>query len=523
MGPLEPLIAVGVAPREAGMLAACAAVAAAFVARDPRVRALAMLAALVVTPVLLVGELWDSEQLDVVRDRPLAAAAAGLAGLATVCALAAFVLRRPAALPLLAIGALPFRVPVEAGGDSANLLVPLYLVVAAGVLGYAWERLRGRPQPALASREGAAGALELALLAAVTLYAIQAAYSGDFEQALKNVVFFYVPFALLFKLLAGADWTTRLVTACLGLATSLALVFAAIGFWEYAARDLLWNPKVVASNQFESYFRVNSLFFDPNIYGRFLAMVMIGLAGVLLWTRSRRTALLASAALAVLWGGLVLTFSQSSFGALLVGLGMLAALRWHWRPVAAVAGAGAVALVALVLAAPGAINLDLEDEGSLDAASSGRVSLMRGGLEMFADRPFAGFGSGSFAEEFREREEVSSEEAASASHTIPITVAAEQGVIGLGAYCLVLFAALGLLFAPQRTQIPLRDFPALAVAAAAFAALVFHTLLYAAFLEDPIAWTLLGAGVGMRLSLAANGDPDAAPPAPRTRTGSSSP
>ena len=50
---------------------------------------------------------------------------------------------------------------------------------------------------------------------------------------------------------------------------------SAIGFVEYAKRELLLNPKVISSNQFESYFRVNSLFFDPNIYGRFLAIVML--------------------------------------------------------------------------------------------------------------------------------------------------------------------------------------------------------------------------------------------------------
>ena len=55
-------------------------------------------------------------------------------------------------------------------------------------------------------------------------------------------------------------------------------MFAAIGFWEFQTRHLLLNPKVIASNQVEEYFRVNSLFFDPNIYGRFLALVMIGLA-----------------------------------------------------------------------------------------------------------------------------------------------------------------------------------------------------------------------------------------------------
>ncbi|MEX2196081.1 MAG: O-antigen ligase family protein [Thermoleophilaceae bacterium] len=484
-----------------GIVAACLAVAGGFALRDPRARAASMLAALVLTPALLLGELWDSDQLDVVRDHPPAAIAAGLAGLGLAAALAAGLLRRPAALALLAVGALPFRVPVDTGaGDPANLLVPLYIVVAAGVIAYAWDRLRGR-EARVAPREAPAGAVELALLAAVVLYAAQAAYSSDFEAALKNVVFFYIPFALLLRLLAGVAWSRRLAAACLALPVSLALVFAGIGFWEYAARELLWNPKVVASNQFESYFRVNSLFFDPNIYGRFLAIVMIGLAAVLLWGERRRDLLVAAAALAVLWGGLVLTFSQSSFGALLVGLGVLAALRWGARPVLVVTAGAAVAGLVLVLAAPGLVRLDPGDERSLDAASSGRISLMRGGAEMFLDRPLAGFGSGSFAREFREREEVSSEEAASASHTIPITVAAEQGILGLGAYLLVLWTAFGLVLRGPFGVVR-------AFVAAAFAALVFHTLLYAAFLEDPITWTLLGAAIGLRA---------------RTRTGSSSP
>ena len=55
---------------------------------------------------------------------------------------------------------------------------------------------------------------------------------------------------------------------------------SAIGFVEYATRHLFLNPKVIASNQLEDYFRVNSLFFDPNIYGRFLAIVMLLLVGV---------------------------------------------------------------------------------------------------------------------------------------------------------------------------------------------------------------------------------------------------
>ena len=44
------------------------------------------------------------------------------------------------------------------------------------------------------------------------------------------------------------------------------------------------------------------------------------------------------------------------------------------------------------------------------------------------------------------------------------------------------------------------DLLARAFAAAAFTGLVSHTLLYAAFLEDPIAWTLLGMAIALSSS-----------------------
>src|SRR5207248_1481997 len=49
-------------------------------------------------------------------------------------------------------------------------------------------------------------------------YALQSLYSNDFEQAVKNVAFFYVPFALLLKLLVTIRWSRRLVIQCFGLA-----------------------------------------------------------------------------------------------------------------------------------------------------------------------------------------------------------------------------------------------------------------------------------------------------------------
>jgi len=475
---VDPLLAAG------AVVAALLVGAALAVPLGPRARSGAMLAALALTPVLLLAQIWDSEQLDPLRDRPAAALLAAGVGLVAVAAGALLLHRRPALLPVLAVAAVPFRVPIAAGGTTANLLVPLYAVIAAGVLAYAVPRLRAR----FAEEPLAPTWLGRLLAATLVAYAAQAAYSSDFERALQNVVFFYVPFALLALLLVRVRWTPRVLARCLGVLVGLALLFAAIGYVEYATRTLLLNPKVITSNQIETYFRVNSLFFDPNIYGRFLAVAMLALAAVLLWADRSRRALLAAVALAVLWGGLVLTLSQSSFTALLAGLAVLAALRWRARLVAAAGAALAAAALVLVLAAPTALGL----EGDLNDASSGRFALVGGGVQLFAERPAQGWGSGGFRREYRRAELASDERASAASHTIPVTVAAEQGVGGLLLYLALMAVAFAALLRGARASLPR------AAIAAAFTALVVHTLLYAAFLEDPLTWVLLGAGAALR-------------------------
>jgi O-antigen ligase len=476
----------------AGVVVAALLGAGALLARSDRARSAAMLAALVLTPVLLVASIWSTPQLQPLRDRPLLALGAAVAGLLLLALGAVAIHRKPEVIALAAAAALPFRVPIESGGDTANLLVPLYLVIAAGVLGYAVPRLRATPGlDDEDARPGAAGhrrgLLEWLLAAALVLYAAQAAYSPDFDRALSQVIFFYVPFALLFALLVRIDWTPRLVGRCLAVLLVLAVAFVGIGFVEYARRELLLNPKVISSNQFESYFRVNSLFFDPNIYGRFLATVMIGLTAVLLWCKRTALVVVCAGALALLWAGLVLTLSQSSFTALLAGLAVLGALRWGARRAALVVALFAIAGVAVVLAAPAAVGLDQ----STDAATSGRSTLVSGGIDLARDRPVAGWGAGSFRREYRSHEKTSSARASAASHTIPITVAAEQGLGGLALYLALLVVAIGGLLRGARTSI------ARAAIAAAFVALVVHTLLYAAFLEDPLAWALLAVGTAL--------------------------
>src|SRR3954470_9313362 len=451
------------------MVVAAALAALAVLGRWERGRAWAMLGALVLCPVLLVAEIWDSPQLESVRDRGAPAIVAAVVGVAAVGRLAGLFARRPGLLGVLALVALPFRVPVQAGGSTANLLVPLYVVIGAGALAWLVPRLGTRRAGHEAERPGA---LEWVLLGGVVLYALQAVYADDRTQAFEQVVFFYVPFALLFAVLRDLEWTPRRLAWGGGVLVALALVFAAIGFWEFETRHLLLNPKVIASNQVEEYFRVNSLFFDPNIYGRFLALVMIGLASVLLWARRPRSLLLAIGALVVLWGGLLTTLSQSSFAALLLGLAVLAWLRFGARFVIAPVIAAAAVAAVLIFAFPSALHINTGDSKSLNNATSGRFDLMDGGLSLAREKPLLGYGAGSFQDEYRRREHSSGHEATSASHTIPITVAAEQGVIGLAVYIALLVLAF------RRLLQGARDVPPRAAIVAGFAALGLHTWLY---------------------------------------------
>jgi O-antigen ligase len=469
---------------------------------------------------MAIGHLEASAPVAASLPSPGVIAAVLLGAVLAVAALTVLIRRYPNAFPLLALFALPFRLPISADSRTVNLLIPLYLVVAAGTLaqlaprllrgegrGFLRARANGEEPDAGSSCVGSgasakagmsrtlAGILsprgvEWLLLGAVALYAVQALYSSDHTKAAENLAFFYLPFGLLFILMRDVRWTRALALQCLGLAIGLAIVFAGVGFIEYFRKTLFLNPKVVAANQYDNYFRVNSVFFDPSIYGRFLALVMIAVTTAVLWTRSSREVKIGAAVLAWLMAGLITSFSESSIAALLVGLVVLAAYRWD--PLSTLYAAGALLAIAAVVlfAAPASLHFGLKgSSGSANNATSGRTSLISGGLELFAKRPLQGYGPGSFETEYKRLEGTTAENATSASHTIPVTVAAEQGILGLGVYVALLICAFVVLFRGAG-----RSPPRVAIAAC-FAALVLHTWTYADFLEDPLTWTLLGIGV----------------------------
>ena len=481
---------LAVAPAVQGALALAAAIAVAFVLvlDDARRRAPAMVAASLLAGLALVSVIGD-QLSDALEGRLALGAAAAAGGIAVLIAGAWVFRRKPGLVLVLAFATLPIRIPLTIGDETANLLLPLYAVIASGVLARCVRVRRLQPEP----RDARVRLLEKVLAGVVVLFAAQSLYSTDVEAAVKDICFFYVPFALLFRLLLDLAWTPKVIRRAMLFTVALALLCVAVGIAQFFTKDLLLaNEKVLAANELKPYFRVNSLFFDPNIYGRFLALTMVLVAALMLWTPHRRVVYVCCGVLAALWAGLVPSLSESSFAALFVGLATLAALRWRAAPVLKAAGALIVLGIALIVAFPGLAGLESRSFAAVDKATAGRAELVRGGVEMFLDRPVQGFGSGAFAERYRDRENLLSERSPAESHTIPVTVAAEQGVIGLAAYGALLFFALSLQLRGARASLPR------AAVAATFVALVVHTLVYAAFLEDPLTWALLAAAAGLR-------------------------
>jgi O-antigen ligase len=528
----------------AGVLAAASASAGAILLPPGRPRSAAMLLAIVLFPILILGDQWHSHRIVDLREHTEHIVALLALGGAAVAALAYVFRRWPSLLPLAIVAALPFRVPLHAGGETANLLVPLYLVIASGAVAVGVRDWIGRaagpvmggggpagegvldPPPPMPPAAAAVKWLPRALAAFVVLYAAQTLYSDDFSKGLQNVCFFLVPFTVAFGLLREVRWDRRLLTWMLVLVAAEAIVFVLIGSVEYVTRSLFWNDQVIRSNEFHTYFRVNSVFWDPNIYGRYLALVLVVVTAALLWVRERRAFWALAATIFVLWLGLSQTFSQSSFIALLAGLAVLAALRWSWKWTAAAVAVGLIGAVLVVTLVGGSGKVNFS---RLNIDTSGRANLVQGGLDLFGERPLQGYGAGSFQAAYREHRK-NKDVPVSVSHTEPVTVAAEQGVIGLAAYATLIVLALWTMTAgitsprtgsagegsaaggadiglARRAGEPISatgpaaltspSLPARAAVLAAFVALLVHTMAYAGFFEDPITWVLLAVGASL--------------------------
>ncbi len=455
----------------------------------------AALALTVASWAILLGTLVPDGEASAGLDRltspttALAVLAAVVVGVLVLIAGVRVVLARPTVwFAMLGIAA-PIRIPVSVGDEDASLLVPLYAVIALGVVAWIWGRARGRiGAPA---GEGPA-VLAVPLAAFVAFLLVSTLWSADPTEAAKKASFFYIPFLILYVLVV-AWWPRARALAALAVTTIAgATVAGAVALYQYAIQDIWWNATLQQANVYSRFFRVNGIFFDPNILGRYLAAgILICLA--LAWVRTRRAELVALAAgVLVMTAALVVTFSRSSALMLMVGLVMLAARAIGVRR-AALTGA-ALLIVAGGLAMATSANVRAE---RLERVSEGRFDLMKGGLTIWRAEPVLGAGLGGFEARFEETLTPLEQRRIRVviSHNSPITVLSETGAVGFALF-LALVAGAG--WAIARGSRGQGDAGwARWTLTAIVSGILVHSLFYAALFEDPFVWIAVAAAVAL--------------------------
>ena len=131
-----------------------------------------------------------------------------------------------------------------------------------------------------------------------------------------------------------------------------------------------------------------------------------------------------------------------------------------------------------------------ESRQGLNSVTSDRAGLVGNGLRIAVDHPVLGVGTGSFKRAYAEKTGLKGEEPKkAASHSTPVTVVAETGVLGLVLLCWLGFVALATAFRSRGRSDAGR---AALVAALTLGAIAVHSLFYNALFEDPTMWALLG-------------------------------
>jgi O-antigen ligase len=191
--------------------------------------------------------------------------------------------------------------------------------------------------------------------------------------------------------------------------------------------------------------------------------------------------------IAVMWAGLLFSYSQSSMAALLVVMLALALVTGDRRVRRAV---GVLALLGAVGAAA-FLAYELIDGESINHITSDRTERVRDTVRVVRHNPVLGVGIGGQPRASRELAGSDRPTPNFVSHTTPLTVAAELGIVGVVLYAWLLIGGARVIEGVRRRE------QALGLAlATSFLALFVHALFYSGFLEDPITWLVLAVGAG---------------------------
>ena len=408
---------------------------------------------------LAIGELGLVHDLSGNRVSPKLAAL-GVASLLPMAIGAAILVRWPFLVtPLIAVAA-PFRPPLSFGSEhryyvgvasSGQLgrLLPLYGVLGAAALALAWQVLRGR------RTRGVTLLVSIPAIVFLGIAALSLLWTDDLHAGEDVLAYFLLPFGLLVALVARAPFPA-------------------------------WLPRVLAVIAVA----LSSLFRDPSLYGRHVVIGIVVLLVAVLY--GKVNPFLAAGLIGLMFAGLWFSYSQSSMAALFVVTLALAAFAGG-RSLRVVAALTAV----VVLFGAAAIVLNSARDHSARRFTSDRSRRVELTWKVFESHPIAGVGLGAQPVASQARSKQGGSPTRFVSHTTPLTVAAELGVIGLAAYLALLVGSGAVIEQVHRRAPPL----GLGLGAVLLALLV-HSVAYSGFFEDPVTWLAIAVAAAFVLSRA---------------------
>ncbi len=255
-----------------------------------------------------------------------------------------------------------------------------------------------------------------------------------------------------------------------------------------------WNQEVLGGTG-DSLRAAGPFTDDPNAYAQYLVVAVAVAAGLLMtigrqWSPTRRW--LGGAAIA----SMVLAVAQTASRGGLLGLAMVGVViigldGFHLRRLALVG----VAILVLLLSPLGVgsrlstLTSAADSTTTTDSGLRGRASEMLAAVDMFVDHPITGVGYGTYNDrylDYSRRLGIDARYEPRSAHSLPLEIAAEQGVLGIGAWSAFVVAA-GAVIVRLRRRSPRSAIP-LGLALAGFGT----TCLFLHDVYPRLLWMLVG-------------------------------
>lgn len=266
----------------------------------------------------------------------------------------------------------------------------------------------------------------------------------------------------------------------------------------------LKNPKFGSGGYITQYIRkirTTSVFWDPNVFAKYLVFVLL-IASITLFEAKRfgmtRALVLVAPTILLSFAALFLTISRSGFLSLLVGLSLLLfsfVLLNIKKLYGILALLFILSLSVFLIVKPPDFAERLNIFGAhanvqeIMAYSGGRNHLMDAGIKIVDDKPLYGFGLGSFSDIYYLYRSKDANKEISESHNSFITIATEQGMIGI---VLILWIFCFTAYSYLRSTIRKKQNFILVGGFAILTAFGLQSLFYAYLFEDPYTWVVLG-------------------------------